>query len=90
MVLTVTKAHSPFVSWVLLSKYMLQGQIYLERMRAAQPHLNAEELGEFLILLPPHAEQHYIAYTLAVETGKIDVRGVHQEQRTNASNRRGR
>lgn len=53
MVLTVSKGHAPFVAWVLLSKYMLQGQIYLERLRAAQPHLNAEELGGFSILLPP-------------------------------------
>jgi type I restriction enzyme S subunit len=37
MILTVEKAHAPFVAWVLLSKYMLLGQIYLERLRAAQP-----------------------------------------------------
>jgi type I restriction enzyme S subunit len=73
MVLTITRAHSPFVAWVLLSKYMLHGQIYLERMRAAQPHLNAEELGGFIILLPPLMEQQQIAKTLASETKELDV-----------------
>ncbi len=38
MVLTVTKASARFVAWVLLAKYMLQGQIHLSRLRAAQPH----------------------------------------------------
>ena len=52
MVVTVAKGHAAFLAWVLLSKYMLQGQIYLERLRAAQPHLNAEELGGFTVLYP--------------------------------------
>jgi type I restriction enzyme S subunit len=73
MVLTITKAHAPFVAWVLLSKYMLQGQIYLERMRAAQPHLNAEELGEFVIVMPPLAEQRQIADTLSRKTEKLEA-----------------
>ncbi|HQM63015.1 MAG TPA: restriction endonuclease subunit S [Acidobacteriota bacterium] len=73
MILTITYAHAPFVAWVLLSKYMLQGQIYLERMRAAQPHLNAEELGGFVILMPPLAEQLQIAKTLSRETDKLDA-----------------
>jgi type I restriction enzyme, S subunit len=73
MVLTVHKAHSPFVAWVLLSKYMLQGQIYLERLRAAQPHLNAEELGGFTILIPPQPEQLAITAFLDAETAKFDL-----------------
>jgi len=73
MVLTVTKAHSPFVAWVLLSRYMLEGQIYLERMRAAQPHLNAEELGGFVILMPPIDEQRQITDALKCETSKLDA-----------------
>ena len=72
-VLSITKAHARFVAWVLLSKYMLHGQIYLERMRAAQPHLNAEELGGFVILMPPLAEQLHIAETLSRETDKLDA-----------------
>jgi type I restriction enzyme S subunit len=73
MILTVEKAHAPFVAWVLLSKYMLQGQIYLERLRAAQPHLNAEELGGFIALVPPLAEQRAIAVFFDRETARIDV-----------------
>jgi type I restriction enzyme S subunit len=72
MVVTVTQGHAPFLAWVLLSKYMLQGQIYLERLRAAQPHLNAEELGGFTVLCPPVHEQRAIADFLDRETGKID------------------
>jgi len=73
MVLTVKKAHAPFVAWVLLSKYMLQGQIYLERLRAAQPHLNAEELGGFVAMIPPLDEQRAIASFLDRETARIDA-----------------
>jgi len=73
MVLTVHKAHAPFVAWVLLSKYMLYGQIYLERLRAAQPHLNAEELGTFVIVMPPLAEQYAITDFLNRETTRIDI-----------------
>lgn len=73
MVLTISKAYAPFVAWALLSKYMLYGQIYLERMRAAQPHLNAEELGGFVILMPPLAEQCQIAETLTSVTDKLDA-----------------
>ena len=73
MVLTVSKAYAPFVAWTLLSKYMLQGQIYLERLRAAQPHLNAEELGGFVVVTPPYAEQRAIAAFLDRETAHIDA-----------------
>ena len=73
MVLTISKAYAPFVAWALLSRYMLQGQIYLERLRAAQPHLNAEELGGFVIMTPPYAEQRSIAAFLNRETARIDA-----------------
>ncbi len=72
MVLTVDGAFPPFVAWALLSKYMLLGQVHLERMRAAQPHLNAEELGGFTILMAPDSEQRIIADFLDRETGRID------------------
>ncbi len=72
MVLTIHAGHPPFIAWVLLSKYVLQGQIYLERLRAAQPHLNAEELGGFIVLVPPISEQCAIADFLDRETAKID------------------
>ena len=60
MVLSVIEHFSKFVSYALLSRYLLEGQMYLSRMRAAQPHLNAEDLGNFVILLPPIEEQKMI------------------------------
>jgi restriction endonuclease S subunit len=42
-------------------------------MRAAQPHLNAEELGNCLVFLPSLTEQHAIADFLDRETAKIDA-----------------
>jgi type I restriction enzyme S subunit len=72
MVLTVTKDVSHFVAWIFLSKYMLESQIHLSRLRAAQPHLNAEELGNFIVLIPPVSEQRAIADYLDRETAKID------------------
>jgi type I restriction enzyme S subunit len=68
MVLRVNKASSEFVAYALLSKYLLNGQIHLERSRAAQPHLNAEELGSCMIVLPPFDEQHEIASYLNCAT----------------------
>ena len=72
MVVTPREAHPAFVGWGLLSKYLLESQIHLARLRAAQPHLNAEELGGFTFLAPPRPEQEYIADFLDRETAKID------------------
>lgn len=72
MVLTVTNASARFIAWVFLAKYMLQGQIHLSRLRAAQPHLNAEELGSFILVTPPTEEQRAIADYLDRETAKLD------------------
>ncbi|MGN6543528.1 MAG: restriction endonuclease subunit S [Aureliella sp.] len=72
----VVKCHSAnprFVQSALLSSYLKQGQIDLERMRAAQPHLNAEELGACVLTLPSCQEQSSIAMFLDYETAKIDA-----------------
>ncbi|MEI7526306.1 MAG: restriction endonuclease subunit S [Mariniphaga sp.] len=61
MVYSPKSINSRFISYVLLSEYMLIGQIYQARSRAAQPHLNAEELGNFTIAMPPIEEQNQIA-----------------------------
>jgi type I restriction enzyme S subunit len=73
MVLRPRRGRARFLSWALLSRYVLESQIELESMRAAQPHLNAEELGAVRILLPPDSEQDVIAAFLDCETEKIDV-----------------
>lgn len=57
MVATPISCSSEFLAYALLSHYVLYEQIYLMRMRSAQPHLNAEELNETLIALPPDNEQ---------------------------------
>jgi type I restriction enzyme S subunit len=64
MVATVTRASSHFVAYSLLSKHVLEDQIYLLTLRAAQPHLNAEELGSVVLAMPPtrHEQQRIAAY----------------------------
>lgn len=73
MVVRLRRGHARFVGWVLLSQYVLEGQLELESMRAAQPHLNAEELGTTVLVLPPEREQQIIAAFLDRETTKIDA-----------------
>lgn len=72
MVLKCHSAHPEFIQFALLSKYLKEGQIDLEKMRAAQPHLNAEELGSSVVVVPCAQEQADIAEFLGRETGKID------------------
>jgi type I restriction enzyme S subunit len=64
MVATVTRASSHFVAYSLLSKHVLEDQIFLLTLRAAQPHLNAEELGSVVLAMPPtlHEQQRIAAY----------------------------
>jgi len=62
-----------FVAWALLSPEALNAQIFLCRARAAQPHLNAEELGSTVLPLPPLPIQKAIATFLDRETAKIDA-----------------
>ncbi|QQC83620.1 restriction endonuclease subunit S [Acinetobacter bereziniae] len=61
MVATPFNCYPKFLSTVLLSHYVLYEQIYLLRMRSAQPHLNAEELNELQIVVPPMNQQRLIA-----------------------------
>ena len=73
MVLKCHSANPEFVQFALLSKYLKGGQIDLQKMRAAQPHLNAEELGSCFFLLPPAKEQDTIVQFLATELAKFDT-----------------
>ncbi|MBR0567625.1 restriction endonuclease subunit S [Azoarcus sp. L1K30] len=72
MVVTATEISSKILAWALLSPYLLEAQIYQTRMRAAQPHLNAEELGNFLVIVPAPSEQESIALFIENETARID------------------
>lgn len=72
MVITVTGADPKFVSYALLSSYLLERQLLLMKLRAAQPHLNAEELGSALIVLPKTLdEQRQIAAYIQAESEEI-------------------
>ena len=73
LVVTVTKALPEFVAMVLLCVYVRDDQLVISSMRAAQPHLNAEELGSAVLLLPPLSEQPAIADYLDRETARIDA-----------------
>jgi type I restriction enzyme, S subunit len=73
MVLKCHSAQPQFIQYVLLSTYLKEGQIDLEKMRAAQPHLNSEELGSCRVALPTPKEQVIIAEFLDRETAKIDA-----------------
>lgn len=69
-----------FVKHSLLSCYLKNSQLDLKKMRAAQPHLNAEELGECIFALPTQEEQSAIALFLDRETAKIDALIAEQEK----------
>ncbi|MEU7692530.1 restriction endonuclease subunit S [Microbispora hainanensis] len=69
--LTPQTIDSRFAAYVLLSTPCLD-QINLASSRAAQPHLNAEELGNVTLWLPPSEEQRRIANFLDIETARID------------------
>ncbi len=73
MVLSPFACVPAFLQFALLSAYLKEGQIDLERTRAAQPHLNAEELGACVLAAPPLVEQIAIAAFLDRETAKIDA-----------------
>lgn len=73
MVLRVKAANPKFIQYALLSKYLKNFQIDLEKMRAAQPHLNAEELGSCYCFLPSNETQRDIASFLDRETARINT-----------------
>jgi type I restriction enzyme S subunit len=74
MVLHCSGVLPNFVQFALLSKYLKEGQIDLEKTRAAQPHLNAEELGSSVIVFPNSVEeQQAITTFLDQEIAKLDT-----------------
>lgn len=52
MVITARQVEARFLAYCLLSDYVLNSQIFLLTLRAAQPHLNAHELGSVILSLP--------------------------------------
>lgn len=80
MVVTPTNCLSGFLGYTLLSSYMREGQLDIVKTRAAQPHLNAEELGCCTLIAPPLPEQRQVADFLDHETTKIDTLIEKQQQ----------
>lgn len=73
MVFSCNKDHNPkFISFGLLSDYILKRQLIMHSLRAAQPHLNREELGETLIAVPPYNIQQSIVNHIETECTLID------------------
>jgi type I restriction enzyme, S subunit len=72
MVVSPGKIESRFLAYAILSRYFKEGQLDIQKMRAAQPHLNAEELGCSAVCVPPALEQLLIADFLDHETAQID------------------
>ena len=72
MVVTATDINPGLLAWALLSPYLLEAQIYQARLRAAQPHLNAQELGSFMVVVPPKLEQQKIITHIERNVKKID------------------
>jgi type I restriction enzyme S subunit len=65
-------AHPAYIAYCLLSA-VARDQMGLARNRAAQPHLNAEDLGDVTLRVPPVDEQRRIAEYLHAETARIDA-----------------
>jgi type I restriction enzyme S subunit len=73
MVVTAFGCSSDFLQYALLSSYLKERQIDLAKTRAAQPHLNAEELGSCFVILPLATEQSAVVAFLDRETAKMDA-----------------
>lgn len=73
LVVTATGCLAQFMAWSLLSTYLRDDQLITASSRAAQPHLNAEELGASILLIPPMNEQTAIAEYLDKATANIDA-----------------
>lgn len=73
MVATIKKGFSSFIAWQLLSKQVRYFQFAINQLRAAQSHLNAEELNETILCFPPVEEQKKINLYLRAKTDQIDT-----------------
>lgn len=73
MVVTAKSVNPRFLAIVLLCPYVRDAQLVVASTRSAQPHLNAEELGDACILVPPISEQRIISDLVAREIAKLDA-----------------
>ena len=66
------RVNENFISYSIISEYIYKDQLVLTSLRAAQPHLNKEELNSTIVLLPPVKLQAQIADFLDSKTEAID------------------
>ena len=71
-VLTIKKGSNHYFAWQFLSTEIYDLEFGFYKLRAAQPHLNAEEIKETMVIVPLINEQHAIAAFLDRKTAKID------------------
>ena len=72
MVVTITKAVPEFIAYAFLSKHILDDQLLLLSLRAAQPHVNAEQVLNLELPLPPKEVQRKIADYLTRKRDSLD------------------
>ena len=71
-----------YIAFALLSHFVLEKQLLPQTLRAAQPHLNREELGETIFLLPNEIkEQLAIVIYIENELNRIEktISNIKQE-----------
>ena len=73
IVVRVTAGNPKFVAWQLLGGTVLDAQFQLRSMRAAQPHLNADDIGETWIVFPPLREQALLSAHLDDESLRVSA-----------------
>jgi type I restriction enzyme S subunit len=73
MVVRAKTVNARFLAWQFLASHIADYQFSLVKSRAAQPHLNAEDLGETLIVMPSALMQSRVAGFLDREVARMDV-----------------
>lgn len=73
VVITARTILPKFLAWTLLTPFVRAAQIDLLKTRAAQPHLNVDDVGSIVVCVPPPPEQLRIIEFLDVETGETDA-----------------
>jgi len=72
MIFTLRNGNNGYFAWQILSSHVRELQFNFHKLRAAQPHLNAEELKDTIVVVPSTDEQISIKSFLDYETAKID------------------
>ena len=79
MVVRVRQGYPSFLGWHLLAEVVRVAQWRPLMMRAAQPHLNVEDLPDTRVCCPPLDEQRGIVQHLSEQTARLDA--LRQEER---------